>query len=159
VAPSFGQKAHTRSASGGAWIPVKRALCNIPAFVDFWSPSAIELWAGFGPFQNRAPPIRGLLHRLPSRLSLRCSLFSGFHLRGRGTIILWSESLIYRQYAYSILAKVDYSLFPSYTKAFASLLIPLITMISASPEGTPGQFRPPSTTITTDIPSLIIPIQ
>jgi len=57
------------------------------------------------------------------------------------------------------LAKVDYSLFPSYTKAFASLLIPLTAMISACPGGAPCQSWPPSITITTDIPSLIIPIQ
>ena len=103
---SFGQKANTRSASGGAWIPLKRALCNNPAFVAFWSPSTIELRAGAGNF-DRAPFHKSAVDWLPSRLSLRLPAVFDNHLQWRSNIIFQIENLKYRQWTYNILAKVD----------------------------------------------------
>jgi len=154
---SFGQKANTRSASGGAGIPLKRALCNIPAFVAFWSPSTIELRAS-AVISKQSCFHKSAVDWLPSRLNLRlpavliiiyegdAPLFSEAKALNidNGRILYWQKSTIS---------------FPSYIKAFASLLIPLIYR-SQLVLGEPlGQSRPPSTTITTDIPSPIISIQ
>jgi hypothetical protein len=53
---SFGQKANTRSASGGVDFYQKGAAQN-PAFVAFWSQSTIELWAGCGPLAAVSPEL------------------------------------------------------------------------------------------------------
>jgi hypothetical protein len=137
AAPSLGQKVNTRSASRGAWIPVKRALCNIPAFVTFWlrhnRVSGRDL-----AISGRAPPIRVLLHRLPSRLSHRLLLFSVIIHEGNApsfsrakTLNIGNRRTVYWQKSIILFS-------PSYTKAFASLLIPRITMISACPGAAPG---------------------
>jgi hypothetical protein len=121
AASIFGQKANTRSASDGAGIPAKGALCNIPAFVAFWSPSTIELRAGAGNL-DRAPPIRALFIGRPSRLSLRLPMFLIIFYKGGATLFFRSKALnidngriVYRQKSTIF--------FPSYIKAFASLLI------------------------------------
>jgi hypothetical protein len=107
----FGQKAYTRSASGDAWIPLKGALCFIPVFVAFWSPSTIELRAGAGNFE-RAPFHKSAVDWLLSRLSLRLLAVFDHHLQGRSNIIFQIENLKYRQCTYSILAKVDRLFYP-----------------------------------------------
>jgi len=124
AASSFGQKANTRSASDGAGIPAKGALCNIPAFVAFWSPNTIELRVGAGNL-DRTPPIRALLIGRPSRRSLRLPAVFDYLLQGRSNLIFQIENLKYRQWTYSVLAKVDHLFFPPTSRLLPPSLFPL----------------------------------
>jgi len=129
AASSFGQKANTRSASDGAGIPAKGALCNIPAFVAFWSPNTIEVRVGAGNL-DRAPPIRALLIGRPSRLSLRLPLFLIVIYKGDTPLFSKIENLKYRQWTYSVLAKVDHLFSPPTSRLLPPSFFSSITLIS-----------------------------
>jgi hypothetical protein len=116
------QKAKTRSASGDAGIPVKGALRNIPAFDRLLTPGYNRASGGIWSFQTGLLP-KGAVYRRLSRLSLRFHCFLYLSMRH---LLLFSEakSLNIDNERICIRQKSIILFSPSYTRAFASLLIP-----------------------------------